>query len=173
MPDRLPELIDPLSFADKGSELKGSFHIDSLGRLADQLFEREGVVEVELLFDKEGALPFLEGRIKAVLSLRCQNCLQPLKCHIDKKIRLGIVTSMAEADRLPDNYEPLLIDEKKIVLKDIIEDELLLELPAFPKHTERCYDNTGIFGTATPPRTEYSDSNNPFSILAKLKKSGD
>ena len=59
-------------------------------------------------------------------------------------------------------------------IKKIIEDEILLNLPAFPKHQHNCIakkdDNTSI---NLLKDDESSFPENPFSILAKLKNTGD
>ena len=173
MLDRLPELIDPLSFADKRSELIGQIDLSSLDRLAEMLADNSGTVAVKLVFGREGRLATIEGRITASLAVQCQNCLEVMYWPVDSKIKLAIVSSMDEADRLPEDYEPLLVRDKKIPLKDIVEDELLLALPAFPKHSEPCYQNRSASGDQESLKSEKSNLNNPFSILAKLKNTGD
>jgi uncharacterized protein len=174
MLDRLPEYIDPLHLADKRGELRGQIPLSSLDRLADILFSDEGVVAVDLFFGREGRLAKIEGKIKAVLQLECQNCLQAVEWPVNAEIRLGIVTSIDQANRLPGDYEPLLVEEGKIPLKSIIEDELLLVIPAFPKHQHNCLtpdlDNNkadSLLNNGQSPKE------NPFSILANLKNIGD
>lgn len=171
---RLPEYIDPLHLADKRGELKGQIPVSSLDRLADMLFSDTGVVTVELFFGREGRLAKIEGQIDAVLELECQNCLQAVSWTVKNSIKLGIVTSIDQADRLPEDYEPLLVDEGKILLKDIVEDELLLILPTFPKHQHNCLaqkpDNNKVDHLSNE---QQSPTENPFSILAKLKNTGD
>ncbi|MDD5274358.1 MAG: metal-binding protein, partial [Methylovulum sp.] len=119
---RLPEYIDPLHLADKRGELKGQIPVSSLVRLADILFSDTGAVTVELFFGREGRLAKVEGQLEAVLELECQNCLQAVQWPVKNVVKLGIVTSIDQADRLPEDYEPLLVDEGKILLKNIIED---------------------------------------------------
>ena len=67
-----------------------------------------------------------------------------------------------------------MVEEGKIPLKDIVEDEILLILPAFPKHQDACFvpmfDNNSIDSLANDGQ---SSPENPFSILAKLKNTGD
>ncbi len=171
---RLPEFIDPLHLADKRGELKGQIPVSKLDRLADILFSDTGAVTVELYFGREGRLAKIEGQLEAVLELECQNCLQTVQWPIKHAVKLGIVTSLDQADRLPEDYEPLLIDEGKILLKNIIEDELLLILPAFPKHQRNCFaqepDNSKVDFSQNE---QQSPKQNPFSILAKLKNTGD
>ena len=171
---RLPEYIDPLHLADKRGELKGQIPVSSLDRLADILFSDTGDVAVEFFFGREGRLAKIEGQIEAVLELECQNCLQAVQWTVKNNIKLGIVTSVDQADRLPEDYEPLLVDEGKVLLKDIIEDELLLILPTFPKHQHNCLaQKSGDNKVEHLLNEQQSPTENPFSILAKLKNTGD
>ncbi|GAB4276836.1 MAG: 23S rRNA accumulation protein YceD [Methylomicrobium sp.] len=169
MLDRLPELIDPLSFADKQSRLSGQIPLDHFERLKQLLTDDSGSVSIDLAFGRKGKLAIVEGHVRATLTLECQNCLNPIDLQVDCRVKLGIVGSMAEADRLPEEFEPLMVPKGKIPLKDIVEDEILLAIPSFPKHAEQCIatqdhaDNSGI---------EKTDTNNPFLILAKLKQTG-
>lgn len=174
MLDRLPEYIDPLHLADKRGSLKGQIPIKSLDRLAEMLVNDTGTISVDLFFGREGRLAKVEGHIETVLELECQNCLKAVKWPIDCTIKLGVVTSIDQANRLPEDYEPLLVEEGKIPLKNIIEDEILLILPAFPKHQHNCFvpkfDNNNVVSLVSD---EQSSLENPFSILAKLKNTGD
>lgn len=174
MLDRLPEYIDPLQLADKRAELKGEIPLSSMDRLAESLLGDAGPVAVDLFFGREGRLAKIEGHIEAILELECQNCLQAMEWPVSADIKLGIVTSIDQADRLPEDYEPLLIKEEKILLKDIVEDELLLAIPTFPKHQHVCAVPDADHNKEAPSSNErQSPPENPFSILAKLKKTGD
>jgi uncharacterized protein len=174
MLDRLPEYIDPLHLADKRGALKGQMPLRSLDRLAGMLVNDTGTITVDLFFVREGWLAKVEGHIETVLELECQNCLEAVKWPIDCTIKLGVVTSIDQANRLPEDYEPLLVEEGKILLKNIIEDEILLILPAFPKHPHAClapkFVNNNVDQIVSD---EQSSPENPFSILAKLKNTGD
>jgi uncharacterized protein len=174
MSDRLPEIIDPLHLADTRGVLKGKLPLSSLDRLANMLVDDSGTVSVDLFFSREGRLAKVEGHIETVLALQCQNCLEAVEWSIDCEIKLGIVTSIDQANRLPEEYEPLLVEEEKMPLKNIIEDEILLNLPAFPKHQHPCL--VAIINNDTKKTVvfdEPSNPENPFSILAKLKNTGD
>ena len=174
MLDRLPEYIDPLHLADKRGALKGRIPLSSLDRLADILANDTGSVAIDFIFGREGRLAKIEGRVEAVLELKCQNCLQAVEWPVKSVIKLGIVTSIDQADRLPEDYEPLLVEEEKVLLKNIVEDELLLILPTFPKHQYACFvPNLGNNAFDSLANAEQSSTENPFSILAKLKNTGD
>jgi len=174
MSDRLPEYIDPIQLADKQGIVKGHAAINSLGRLVDVLASDAGAVLVALHFRRQGRLVLIEGSLDGVLRLACQNCLAAIEWPVNHAVKLGVVTSIEQADRLPEDYEPLLLVGEKVLVRDIVEDELLLLLPAFPKHQRAC---------AIPTKIEYPNSvakpsgepvrENPFSILANLKNTGD
>jgi uncharacterized protein len=116
----------------------------------------------------------IEGRIKAILPLECQNCLQALEWSVDNIVKLGIISSIDQANQLPDDYEPLLVEEENLLLKTLIEDELLLILPAFPKHQHNCFiPNSGNNNLDSLLVDKQSTIETPFSILAKLKNPGD
>lgn len=173
MLDRLPEYIDPLHLADKQAVLRGQIPLRGLDRLADMLYNDEGSIAVELFFGREGRLAKIEGQIKVSLPLKCQNCLEAVEWPVDSVVKLGIVSSIDQADRLPEDYEPLLVEGTNIPLKDIIEDELLLAIPAFPKHQHPCFDSKQNNNTDSSLNGKPSFPENPFSILANLKNIGD
>ncbi len=70
--------------------------------------------------------------------MQCQNCLDAVEVQINAEIKLGLISALEQLDRLPAGYEPLLIEAEKMLLKEIVEDELLLNLPPFPKHAFNC-----------------------------------
>jgi len=174
MLDRLPEYIDPVHLADKRGALKGQIPISSLDRLADFLADDKGAVSIDLYFDREGHLPIAEGDIKVDLELICQNCLAAVTWPINSHIKLGMVKTIDQANRLPEEYEPLMVIEDRVLLKNIIEDEILLMLPSFPKHDNNCFiPQTSHNGTDKFLTAEQSSPINPFAILATLKKPGE
>ena len=172
--DRMPEYIDPVQLADKQGILKGQIPLSSFDRLQSLLFDETGSVDVYLFFNREGRLAKVSGQIKTKLSLQCQNCLNPLAWEIDSSITLGIVNSIDQMNRLPEDVEPLIVQEEgKVLVKDLIEDEILLILPDFPKHPHQCFAAAVSNINKEMSNDQHSLTENPFSILAKLKKTGD
>ncbi|MCK5192044.1 MAG: DUF177 domain-containing protein [Methylococcales bacterium] len=172
MLDRLPIVIDPVSFSEKGKRLLGTIEISELTRLSDALLDTTGVADIDISFDKEGRLSVIQGEIKANLMLGCQTCLQQLVMPIDRRFKLGVVLSIEQADRLASDCEPLILENQKISLKELVEDELLLALPDFPRHEHNCVETDEV-SVYTADDNEQVNSNNPFSVLAKLKNTGD
>ncbi len=172
MLDRLPVLLDPRNFAEKGRRLVGAVEISNFLRLSTELVDNSGLVDITLSFEKEGSLSVIHGEIKANLILECQACLDQVALPIDKQFKLGVVGSIEQADKLSGDCEPLILESEKISLNELIEDELLLALPDFPRHKYDCQKKTKVLTTPIV-ENEQSKSNNPFSVLAELKNTGD
>ncbi len=173
MLDRLPIFIEPLNYADRGRELEGELDLCKFPRLADfPGFNGRGNVAVILSFSKLGRIPVVDGEFRTVLDLQCQNCLQSIAINVSSEFKLGFVASINEADLLTDAYEPFLLECDKTALIEIIEEELLLTIPTFPKHEHDCLDKSDQNEKKVQQDTQ-SEIDNPFSVLAKLKKTGD
>jgi len=173
MSDKLPDVIDPLLLAERRSVLSGAIKIAALERLSDLVAESDGFVEVEVVFAKENKRPVVSGSIKATLALVCQSCLQSLPWPLEITFKLGVVSSLLEADRLEIDCEPLLFDGEKVSLIAIIEDEILLALPDYPKHGYDCIKRHGSENSDLDEQHNRPKADNPFSVLAKLKKIGE
>jgi uncharacterized protein len=171
MQNRLPEIIEPLNLADKRGELHGQLPLNSLIRLNEKLVNNEGVVDVNLYFGREGRTPYIEGNLETTLFLVCQKCLQGVEFKVNNAVKLGIATKFEYVERLPSEYEPLLVEEETFLLSKLVEDELLLSLPDYPKHEYDCMVE-GVSKEVVSAFDEIApEKPNPFSVLAHLKKS--
>jgi uncharacterized protein len=169
--ERLPVQIDPVRLAESGRVLDGKLPISTMARLCELLVDDTGDVNVRLEFgiDHEG-IYFLKGRIHSRVVLECQRCLQAMVYEIDSGILLGIVDSHEAAELLPSHYEPLVVRDGPLYLKDLIEDELLLSLPIVAMHPEAecAIGDKELKGERQDERNE-AERKNPFSVLAGLK----
>ncbi|MFI3123537.1 MAG: YceD family protein [Methylococcales bacterium] len=173
MQNRLPEIIDPTHLADKRGELHGQIPIKHLTRLIEKLVNDDDVVTVNLYFGREGRTPKIDGSLKATLQLECQNCLQGVEFEIDHTVNLGVVITFEQVERLPEELEPLLLEEETIPLITLVEDELLLHLPDYPKHSHDCMIGNAIKKHTVAFDEAASKKPNPFSVLANLKSTGE
>ena len=164
MLDYLPAQIEPLGLADVGRSFRGEVPVSKLSRLLPSLSSADGVLKVQLDFRlDERRIRTLKGTIEGTLSLVCQRCLKSLRFPIDLSLCLGVVTSETDIDRLPEGYEPLLVSGEPLRTFDVVEDEVILAVPAFPLHEG---EQTCVMAYKNPPLPV---KDNPFSILEKLK----
>jgi len=164
MLDCLPDYIEPVGLADVRRSFRGEVPLRRLLRLLPSLSSADGVLKVQLDFRlDERRIRTLSGTIEGSVSLVCQRCLKAMRFPLELGIRLGIVTSEADIDRLPKGYEPLLVSGEPLRTVDVVEDEVMLAVPAFPLH-ERGKDCVMAY-----ENQPLAAKDNPFSILEKLK----
>jgi uncharacterized protein len=158
--------LDPRRFADLGKHFAGKIPLRSFSRLASLLVENSGSAEFELSFQREGQRAVIRGRVRAELQLDCQRCRGPVAFDAVSDICLAVVEVLDEVGRLPEAYEPLLLEAPTVKLVELLEDELLLSLPQVPMHG---------FGEceaarASEPVEDATAEENPFAVLAELKR---
>lgn len=196
MSRRLPEFIEPLRLVEKRQALQGDIALSQMKRLVSLLSDSadederangsgdsDGDVRVDLQFgvDDSGQAN-IRGMLTARLQLNCQRCMQPMKFDVEAHVSLAIVHNDSQAKNLPDRYEPLLlrkddVSTDKVSLTELVEDELLLALPAIAMHKiEECPAGDELLSRhndgSVDETVEVAKSikPNPFAVLEQLKK---
>lgn len=147
------DLVHAFRMARDGSWRQGEMAISHMPRFAPLLCSDQGVARFELEFGVDSqSRPIVTGRIQAAVTLICQRCLEPMTAELDLKVRLGIVRSEAEAVALPEDREPLQLETEMVSLTALVEDELILGLPAAPRHP---------LGRCRPPAGEPAQPGRP------------
>lgn len=166
MSQQLPEQVDPFRLARQRRVMTGEMDVSRMARLAPVLNDVPGVARIALEFGVDDmGVQFVRGQVSADLSMMCQRCLQPMAQHVDSEFALGLVTNERDAERLPTHYEPLFITDEHIVLRDVIEDELLLALPIVAMHAAGTCEQAVVQGDEPAPVKK----ENPFAVLQELK----
>lgn len=134
----LPKWINPYTLAKQGTELAGSLSVADMSRLSALLSRPVGEVELKLRFGQDLDRGYsVHGSLYAKVPLLCERCGQEFQYPLMAEPRLRPVMTEAQADKLPAEYEPLLVnEEQKVELVHLVEEELILALPMFAKHVE-------------------------------------
>lgn len=171
MSGTIPAHIEPRRLVDRGIVLKGAVPAARMPRLSALLDTPAGEVQVELSFDRdEQGLSTMHGHYQVEVALICQRCLEQVTLALDAECDVGFVGSDEAAKNLPRHYEPVILDDEALDLHELIEDELLLALPAVPMHPMgTCQHPPGYEPDEAEPEEE-AEKPNPFSVLAKLKR---
>lgn len=178
-----PDRLDVRAFALAGADLHADDPMSRFERLVAEAHADEGRPNLssvawqahgEMRAGAAGGAQAVWLRLQAESSipLTCQRCLgavdTPLK--VDRWFRFvnDETTAAAEDD---DCEEDLLSLEPRPRLHDVLEDELLMEIPLVPLH-DTC--PVPVVMQASDPMVGLEDSEperkNPFAELAKLKK---
>lgn len=168
----LPVTIDPIQLAERGAQLSGTLPLKSMPRLAQGSLEGSGDVSVELDFEREeGEQVFvMHGRLRVRLRVTCQRCLEAMDLELEAAPWLILTKSGARLDQREGDTD-ILVADKPLSLSGLVEDELLLALPMVPMHApDRCPVKVRAAGIAPEPAAR--SGKNPFSVLGRLKKTG-
>ena len=136
----LPKQLEPQRLAELDTTLEGELSLQQMPRLLELIAERKGAVKVALRFAKNAeGKRIITGQIETDLVVICQRCLQQMHLPMQIDVRLCLISDDRAANQMPEGYEPLIVAETPMELSEIVEDELLLSVPQFPKHdAESC-----------------------------------
>ncbi len=175
----LPRTVEPNKLAEKEASLDGVIALRSLPRFAALLLDQEGDVSVHLQFGMDAEKRrIVEGRLDAPVVLECQRCMSAMNASLASSFQLGLVVSDEQARQLPRDLEPFLMDDFEADLWQMVEDELLLVIPPYPLHELEDCPAAGTLEALDAEQDEQPDDEpeqreNPFSVLAELKKKDD
>jgi len=168
-----PSRLDVAALAEDGRLLQGDAPLESLARLADP---GEPPVAVGAAFQWQakaerrpvrGAAPelWLHLQAQAEVPRTCQRCLQPVAVQLVVRRDYLFAPSEAQAqvwDVERDDADVLVLG-KSMNLLELIEDELILELPLVPRH-DACPE--ALMAAPGPEKGDH-----PFAGLARLRRS--
>lgn len=166
----LPKLVDPRKFAQQGLSLKGKVTVEQLVRLPELVLNPNAEVTVDLQFEiDEENIRSVTGKAQCELEVTCQRCLEAVAVPVEADIHLAIVWDEDKAKNLPKRFDPWIAEEGQNNLYEVIEEELLLNLPMVAYHDYECVE-ASAFTTGEFEEVE-EDKPNPFQVLEQLKGS--
>jgi len=129
-------LHDLEALGERGAVLDGELRVAELTRLSASLHaDCDATVKVALRFGfAADGRATIELAFAATLPLTCQRCLEPVEQAVDEKVAWVVVGSEAEASRVADDMEPLVLADDRLQLATLVEDELIVSLPMAPRH---------------------------------------
>lgn len=175
MSKRLPvELNIPRLSASKAS-LRGTIKLDQFKRLADYLHETgAGDLYVELKFANQPEAVRFTARVhySGDVKLECQRCAEAMDFPFAGTFNLAFVFTDDQAQHVGGIYDAFMLDESgRVRSVDLIEDELILQIPLAPRHSggQRCVDY-GCLNTGPNDDNELRNTRaaSPFDVLKNL-----
>jgi uncharacterized protein len=162
-----PDWINPFKAAQARREFAGTVKLGQLRRLRD-LIEEPGDSEVsfEVAFDLDDQREATVAvHVFGKVPMTCQRSLRSFDQEIDSSSVVAIIDSDAAVDRLPDDYEPLVVSDARLRMVDLVAEELLLALPLVP----RAPDSEPVGEEIAEPQST-GDTHQPFAVLADLAR---
>lgn len=167
---QLPEFIAPFKLARQRQSLQGCLPLSKMLRLAEEPQDGDAEVALEFGYDDMG-IAHMRGSIVATVQLRCQRCMELMPLPLQLDVDLGFATSDEQARQISAAYEPCVLAEDHASLGELIEDEILLALPAVAMHEDvQCQpwlaDNRAALEQAV--LEDKAERKNPFAVLAGM-----
>lgn len=161
--------IDPYLCADQRRVFSGKLMYQEMSRIHNDIDESTPDVQVDIEFAREGKFIVVTGRIQGYLVLQCAACLEALHFPIDIDVRLAVINDEALVTLIPKGFEPKIFDGEKLVLSELIEDELVLAMPDIARH-DVCPVKLPNSSTSKDFVEELDVKENPFKALEGFKK---
>lgn len=76
--------------------------------------------------------------VSGVLNVICQRCMENFAAPYQNKTTLAVCADETEAQRLLENYEPIVAPRGQVNLEDLTIDELYLYAPSFHPMVTEC-----------------------------------
>lgn len=174
MLSQLPEQADPRRLCEQGKAFTGRVALRDLPRLTPLLTSVEGEAAFTLEFDRDEEKRLrIRGEVTASLAVLCQRCMKEMQLPVATSFCLSPVSGPVEAEGLPEEYEPLMLEDALLHPMDLIEDELILAIPPAPRHAEaECVVKMEDYRQEPLVEPEVAEDN-PFAVLASLKRDSD
>jgi uncharacterized protein len=167
-----PDWLDPWKAADGRRTFSGTMPLSRMPRLQPLLADSKGEARFSagFAFDGQGMVT-ISMEVEAQLPLICQRSLELYQQVVERCSLLGVIEDMDEESSLPGNYEPVVVEHRRLALSDLVEDELILALPQVPRKPDIDGDNslTG-FGETSEDLARKENFRQPFAGLADQLK---
>ena len=161
-------VVDSLKLVHDRQRLAGAIAVAGLLRLAESLQNTSGDLDYSVAGDVDRQdRPLLRLRVSGVVQLQCQRCLDGFEhdIHIETALRLVAPQALdTEYDDNPDEPD-CIAARSELDLTALIEDEVLLALPAYPHHARQAGRQCQRAGNADTASAKIL----AFSALAALK----
>lgn len=168
--------LDVQAFAQAGASLSGQDLLSKYERLlaeaggqgADRPVHWEAHGELRAHASGQGQI-WLHLSARTSLPLTCQRCLgaADIAVAVERSFRFVASEKQAEAED-EEAEEDVLALGRDFNLHELVEDELLMELPVVPRH-EVCPTEVKLVAQDADFEAAQADKPNPFAALAGLK----
>jgi uncharacterized protein len=171
-----PHHLDVKAFAQSAGELAGQDLLSKYERLmaesrelgADRVLDWSARGEFRVTESGAGQV-WLHLRIALSLPLTCQRCLGPVDVLVDVDRSFRFVEGEEAAEQEDDaSEEDVLALSREFDLLALMEDEVLMSLPAVPRH-DTCPVEVKLAAEDAGFSAALTEKTNPFAALAKLR----
>ena len=167
-----PSRFNPELLARQSERLSVAFPLAQCRRLAELLADDSGELNGSFKVSRQGKRLSAKGHFDTVFTLICQRCLSTYQHGVAADFDFALVNNQDEADALPEELDPVLLaDDGMLHVVDMLEDELILQVPTVPKHADvdECVFEVAVDLEAST-EAQGTDTQRGSDAFAELKK---
>jgi uncharacterized protein len=165
--------IDPFALAKRGETLAGTVAPEECSNIRD--YEPRNLnyrlnFSVATATEPMPGKAKISGHISAELQLTCNRCAQLFAYPVAIDFVVYPVVSADAAEAYPVELDTIIIDNNAIAISDLVEQEVILALPVFPKHPDgsnACYNEVDCVNDQ--PDGNKPNGQNVFDVLLEVK----
>lgn len=171
----IPDYVDARKIFAQQALIKGIIPVSRLSRFCELVAATQGDVQVTMKFDlDESNRRIIEGELDTKAQVLCQRCLEPMEIALHDEFRLAVVSSESKSEGLPKSLDPWICEDIKLVVAEVIEEQLILCMPIVSYHDRDCIEKLSFEATeakenGTAKAANGASKPNPFDILKTLK----
>jgi uncharacterized metal-binding protein YceD (DUF177 family) len=141
MPDDGSKLSKVALLADEAAHVLLEVPVAALDRLLPLLASHDGMVKGDIAFSRERNWVLADIVFSVRLDVQCQRCLERFSLPLSGESRVAVVSAPGEVDAVPPEWETTLAPDGSLKLRELLEEEVLLAMPAAPRHEDgQCRD---------------------------------
>jgi len=164
----MPDAVAPMELARRRAGIRTQIPLSAFSRLSAEV-ACDGPLTVSLDFElDEERRCRMRGSVQGRLTLTCQRCLEPVMREISADVDLCIVGSEEQAQAVAVELNPYVLEETRVPLADLVEDEFLLCLPS-----QVCGDEASCPRRPQlrfPAEPSAASRKNPFAVLRTMQR---
>jgi uncharacterized protein len=168
----LPDRVDFTQLADDAAVLERVYPLDDMPRVQDLLADARGSVRASFAFTNVGS-----GRagvtvaVEAVPQLVCQRCLEGFAFAVAGRSEIEFSIGLGEAGAAACSQRELYaMDEGRVSLRELAEEELLLAFPVVPMHAPQNCGRIPTYEAVDEGQDISGEKSRPFAALQNLLK---
>lgn len=141
--------------------------INDVKQISDLIHDETHTFIGDFSFFEEKNYPCIKYTIKGIIKLICQNTLEPF--DYDFKVSNSVI--IVEDDILATDSlnEPFICEDSVIDLRDIVKEEIILDLPLVPKKDSNTCKKVKKHSYYSEQENVVKEKRNPFEVLKNLK----
>jgi len=116
--------------------LEFAIPLAELPRVAHELIAKDGDAKGHVRFSRQLGQAVADLQVKAQPEVVCQRCMQTMRWPVDVTSRIALVVDFDAADRVPEGLEVFLVEGDSVSVRDLVDEEVMLALPAVARHEE-------------------------------------